>query len=61
MLQCEAACYWLPRNDRDFASLIPLTPEFYSYDPERQIIITRLVTNGEDLWDEFQTARHDTT
>ena len=54
MLQCEAACYWLARNDRDFASLMPLTPEFYFYDPERQIIITRLITNGEDLWAYFR-------
>jgi hypothetical protein len=57
MLQCEAACYWLARNDRDFASLIPLTPEFYSYDPERQIIITGLITNGEDLWSHFRRLR----
>ncbi len=54
MLQCEAACYWLARNDEDFASLLPLTPDFYSYDPERQIIITELITNGEDLWSHFR-------
>ena len=57
MLQCEAACYWLARNDNDFASLLPLTPEFYSYDPERQIIITELITTGEDLWSHFRRAR----
>ena len=54
MLQCEAACYWLPRNDSDFASLVPLTPEFDFYDPERQILITRLIMNGEDLWEYFR-------
>jgi hypothetical protein len=56
MLQGEAACYWLARNDRDFASLIPLVPEFYSYDPERQTVITGLITNGEDLWSHFRRA-----
>jgi len=58
MLQCEAACYWLARNDKDFATLIPLTPEFYFYDPERQIIITGLITNGEDLWSHFRRLQN---
>ena len=58
MLQCEAVCYWLARNDKDFASLLPLTPEFYSYDPERQIIITGLISNGEDLWSHFRRLRN---
>ena len=54
MLQCEALCYWLSRNDPDFASLAPLMPEFYSYDLERQILVTGLVTNGEDLLEYFR-------
>jgi hypothetical protein len=58
MLQCEAACYWLARNDQDFSSLLPLTPEFYSYDPERHILITALITNGEDLWSHFRRLRN---
>lgn len=32
MLQCEAACYWLARNDSDFAPLATVMPEFHSYD-----------------------------
>ena len=49
MLQCEALCYWLSRNDPNFAPLAPLMPEFYSYDLERQILVTGLITNGADL------------
>jgi len=54
MLQCEAACYWLPANDSNFSSLVPLTPDFFLYDPERQVLITRLITKGEDLWEHFR-------
>jgi len=54
MLQCESVCYWLARNDSQFISLIPLTPEFFFYDPERQMLITRLISNGEDLWEHFR-------
>jgi hypothetical protein len=54
MLQCEAACYWLAHNDPDFAALAPLIPEFHYFDFERQILITGLIRNGEDLWENFR-------
>jgi hypothetical protein len=54
MLQCEAACYWLSLNEQDFAALAPMMPQFFSYDLERQVLITGLITNGEDLWQHFR-------
>ena len=54
MLQCEAACYWLPQNDVTFSSLASITPDFISYDPERQVLITRLINNGEDFWEHYR-------
>lgn len=54
MLQCEAACYWLAHNDDDFASLEPLMPEFHSYDVERQILITGLIAESENLYEYFR-------
>lgn len=54
MLQCEAACCWLARNDVAFAPLAPLTPYFHSYDLERHILITGLITEGENLYEYFR-------
>lgn len=54
MLQCEAACYWLSLNEKDFAALAPMMPQFFSYDLERQVLITGLITNGEDLGQHFR-------
>jgi hypothetical protein len=54
MLQCEAACYWLSLNEKDFAALAPMMPPFFSYDLERHVLITGLITKGENLWQHFR-------
>lgn len=54
MLQCEAACYWLARNDPDFSALEPLIPELYDFDQERQVLTTAFISNGEDLWEHLR-------
>jgi hypothetical protein len=51
MLQCEAACYFLARNDPDFNALAPLIPELYDFDPDRQTLTTAFISDGEDLWE----------
>ena len=51
MLQCEAACYWLARNDSNFAPLATVMPQFHSYDLERHILITELIPEGENLYE----------
>lgn len=54
MLQCEAACYWLARNDSDFAPLATVMPEFHSYDLERHILITELMPESENLYEHLR-------
>src|SRR5215216_2370248 len=54
MLQCEAACYWLALNDNKFAPLASLMPEFYWFDSERHILITKLIPEGENLHEYFR-------
>ncbi len=54
MLQCEAVCYWLARNDADFAPLAVVMPEFLSYDLERHILITGLIPESENLFEVFR-------
>lgn len=55
MLQCEAACYWLARHDRDFSALEPIIPELYDFDKERQILVTAFI-DGDDLWEHLRGA-----
>ncbi len=54
MLQCEAACYFLARNDPDFNALAPLIPEIYDFDQERHTLITAFISDGEDLWEHLR-------
>jgi 5-methylthioribose kinase len=53
MLQCETACYWLARNDNRFTALSDFLPEFYWYDPERHILVTELIGESENLYENF--------
>ena len=54
MLQCEAACYFLARNDPDFNALAPLIPDLYDFDLDRQTLITAFISDGEDLWEHLR-------
>jgi len=54
MLQCEAACYWLARNDSSFAPLATVMPEFHSYDLDRHVLITELIPEGENLYEHLR-------
>ena len=54
MLQCEAACYFLARNDPDFSALEPLIPELHDFDPDRQTLTTAFISDGEDLWEHLR-------
>ena len=54
MLQCEAACYFLARNDPDFSALEALIPELYDFDPDRQALTTAFISDGEDLWEHLR-------
>jgi len=54
MLQCEAACYFLARNDPDFSALEPLIPELYDFDQDRQALTTAFISDGQDLWEHLR-------
>ena len=54
MLQCEAACYFLARNDPDFGALEPLIPYLYDFDQDRQALTTAFISDGEDLWEHLR-------
>jgi len=56
MLQCEAACYWLAKNDPDFIALEPLIPELYDFDQDRQALTTALISDGEDLLEHLRRS-----
>lgn len=56
MLQCEAACYWLARNDPDFRALEPFIPELCDFDQDRQALTTRFISGGEDLFEHLRRA-----
>jgi tRNA A-37 threonylcarbamoyl transferase component Bud32 len=59
MLQCEAACYWLAQNDAQFAALKILVPRLVSLDIERQILVTELVSGGDNLSTCFHRSQND--
>lgn len=48
-LQCEANCYWLSRNDPDFAPLRELLPSFHAYDAGSHVLVVELLVGAENL------------
>lgn len=53
-LEREAMCYWLSQSDSDFAPLALLLPKFYTYDPERHILIVEMFPEGENLFEYYR-------
>ncbi|QGZ58629.1 phosphotransferase [Paraburkholderia acidiphila] len=48
-LKHEAACYWLAQNDRAFAPLAGLIPNFRGYDANSNALIVDLLPGAENL------------
>ena len=48
-LQREAACYRLGHYNEDFASLTPLLPKYYDFDPVRHTLVIELLSGGESV------------
>lgn len=48
-LQREANTYWLAANDPGFATLALLVPKYHLFDPARNILVTDLLPEGENL------------
>ena len=56
-LQREAACYWLSKNDPEFARLIPFVPDYYDFDPVRYFLVIELLPEGENLTEYHQRLK----
>lgn len=48
-MQREATCYWLPQHDPGFARLTSIVPKYAHYNPTRNILITELLPDCENL------------
>ncbi|HXL23521.1 MAG TPA: phosphotransferase [Candidatus Dormibacteraeota bacterium] len=50
-LRCESSCYWLAKNDPDFAALAPLLPAYHDFDAGANILVLGLLPGSESLSD----------
>jgi thiamine kinase-like enzyme len=50
-LQREATCYWLAQTGVELKPLAALMPAYCLYDPARHIVVTELLSEGENLSD----------
>ena len=50
----EATCYWLARNDPDFAGLGELLPRYYGYDAGNDLLVVELLAEAENLTERFR-------
>jgi thiamine kinase-like enzyme len=50
-LRCESSCYWLAKNDADFAPLAPLLPAYHDFDANANVLVLGLLDKGESLTD----------
>jgi thiamine kinase-like enzyme len=50
-LRCESSCYWLAKNDPDFAALAPLLPTYHDFDAAANVLVLGLLAGSESLSD----------
>jgi len=50
-LRCESSCYWLAKNDADFAALAPLLPAYHDFDAGANVLVLGLLSGSESLSD----------
>jgi thiamine kinase-like enzyme len=56
-LKREATCYWLAQNDREFAPLAGLIPNFRNYDANQNTLIVDLLPDAENLFEYHSRVR----
>ncbi len=54
-LQKDATCLWLIKNEKTFANLAQYVPEYYGYDPEKQVLIVEYLPEAKNLEEVYQT------
>jgi len=57
-LQREASCYWAIASQPAGEPLRGLVPQFEGHDPARQLLITRLIEDSENLGDQLRRTFH---
>ena len=53
-LQKDATCLWLIKNEKTFAALSQYVPEYYGYDPEKQVLIVEYLPEAKNLEEVYQ-------
>jgi 5-methylthioribose kinase len=56
-LQKDATCLWLIKNEKAFQALSQYVPEYYGYDPEKQVLIVEYIPEAKDLEELYQTNK----
>ena len=49
VLQKEATCLWLIKNHPAFARLSDYVPNYFGFDPEKQVLVTEFLTDANNL------------
>ncbi len=51
VLQKDATCLWLIKNDPSYANLSQHVPEYFGFDPEKQVLITEFIADAANMED----------
>lgn len=51
VLQKDATCLWLIKNEQSYGELSKHVPEYFGYDPEKQVLITEYLPGSMNLQD----------
>lgn len=49
ILQKDATCLWLIKNEKAFAALSRFVPDYFGYDAEHQVLITEFLADARNL------------
>ncbi len=53
-LQKDATCLWLIKNEEAYRELAQYVPEYYGYDPEKQVLIVEYLPEAKNLEEVYQ-------
>lgn len=56
-LQKDATCLWLIKNEKVFENLSQYVPEYYGYDPEKQVLIVEYIPEAKNVEEVYQEKK----
>ncbi|MDX1911951.1 MAG: phosphotransferase [Saprospiraceae bacterium] len=56
-LQKDATCLWLIKNEKTFKSLSEFVPQYYGYDPEKQVLIVEYIPEAKNMEEIYQERK----